>query len=43
MVGISLRPPEILQELDRREPKHHPWRVGELRFIELVVPDELTL
>ena len=30
-------------ETSTRETKHHAWRVGELRFITLVGPEELTL
>ena len=30
-------------ETSNRETKHHTWRVGELRFITLTGPEELTL
>ena len=30
-------------ETSTQETKHHTWRVGELRFIMLVGPEELTL
>ena len=30
-------------ETSNRETKHHAWRVGELRFIMPVGPEELTL
>ena len=34
---------QVLQNSDHRETKHHTQRVGELRFITLVGPQELTL
>ena len=34
---------DAVAETSTRETKHHTWRVGELRFITLVGPEELTL
>ena len=34
---------EGVAETSTRETKHHTWRVGELRFIMAVGPEELTL
>ena len=34
---------EGVAETSTRETKHHTWRVGELRFIMLEGPEELTL
>ena len=42
VVGISLGPPEMLQKLVIEKPST-TLRVGELRFIMLVGPEELTL
>ena len=35
--------PAHVAETSNQETKHHSWRVGELRFITLVGPEELTL
>ena len=43
VVGILLRSPEMMQKPSTQETKHHTWRVGELRFIMPVGPEELTL
>ena len=42
MVGILLGPPEMLQKPVIKKPST-TLRVGELRFIMLVGPEELTL
>ena len=34
---------ETVAETSTRETKHHTWRIGELRFIMLGGPEELTL
>ena len=39
----SLKSPSNVAETSTQETKHHTWRVGELRFIMLGGPEELTL
>ena len=40
---LSNKQSNIVAETSTQETKHHTWRVGELRFIMLLGPNELTL
>ena len=41
--GLSIKVATVVAETSTGETKHHTQRVGELRFITLVGPQELTL
>ena len=40
---LSFQVDSIVAETSNQETKHHIWRVGELRFVMPMGPEELTL
>ena len=40
---LSNKQSNIVAETSTQETKHHTWRVGELKFITVAGPEELTL